>query len=81
MAIVIDVEGFCILKSKVGGHRTAQCPQCKALKAIAIEVNNQTIDMIADRLQAVADKENAILDPKKAVAGVLGLKIDMSFFH
>jgi hypothetical protein len=80
MAIVINVEDFCILKSKVGGHRTQVCPQCKALKAIAIEVNNSTIDMIADRLQAVADKENAVLDPKKAVAGVLGLKIDMSFF-
>ena len=48
MALVIDVEAFCILKARVGGHRRERCPQCKALKAIVTEVNNKTLDMISE---------------------------------
>jgi hypothetical protein len=48
MALVVDVEQFCILKAKVGGHRQERCPQCKALKAIVTDVNNKTLDMISE---------------------------------
>jgi phage FluMu protein Com len=48
MALVIDVEQFCILKARVGGHRQEKCPQCKALKAAITDVNNQTLDMIEE---------------------------------
>ena len=74
MPIEIDVERFCILASKVGGHRQARCPQCNALKAAVIEVNNLTLDSIAELLQSVAEKDGAILNPKKAIDAIIGLK-------
>lgn len=72
MAIVIDVERFCILKARVGGHRQEKCPQCSALKAFAIEVNNDTLDIIVDKLNQV--KEGEKLDAKKTVDALIGLK-------
>jgi hypothetical protein len=72
MAIVIDVERFCILKARVGGHRQDKCPQCAALKALAIEVNNNTLDSITEKLNQVKDGEK--LDAKKTVDAIVGLK-------
>ncbi len=72
MALVIDVEKFCILKAKVGGHRPDKCPQCKALKAFAIEVNNSTLDLIVEKMQQV--KEGEKLDAQKTVDAIIGLK-------
>ena len=72
MAIVIDIERFCILKAKVGGHRQDKCPQCAALKVFAIEVNNDTLDIIVEKMNLV--KEGEKLDAKKCVDAILGLK-------
>ncbi len=75
MAIVIDVEKFCILKARVGGHRQDKCPQCSALKSFAIEVNNETLDMIVEKLGQV--KEGEKLDAQKTVDALIGLKTNV----
>lgn len=72
MAIVIDVEKFCILKARVGGHQQDKCPQCQALKAFAIEVNNATLDLITEKMNQV--KEGSKLDAKACVDAIIGLK-------
>lgn len=72
MAIVIDVERFCILKARVRDHQQGRCPQCAALKAFAIEVNNSTLDMIVEKLGQV--KEGEKLDAQKCVDALVGLK-------
>lgn len=75
MAIVIDIEKYCILKAKVGGHRQDKCPQCSALRSFAIEVNNKTLDMITEKLGQV--KEGEKLDAKKTVDALIGLKTNV----
>jgi len=72
MALVIDIERFCILKARVGGHRQDKCPQCKALKAFAIEVNNTTLDLITEKMGQVREGEK--LDAQKTIDAIVGLK-------
>ena len=72
MALVIDVERFCILKARVKDHQQARCPQCQALKAFAIEVNNATLDLITEKMGQV--KEGEKLDARKCVDAIVGLK-------
>lgn len=72
MALVVDIEKFCILKARIRGHRQDKCPQCSALKAFAIEVNNATLDLIVEKMQQV--KEGEKLDAQKTVDAIIGLK-------
>ena len=72
MALVIDIEKFCILKARVGGHRQDKCPQCRALKAFAIEVNNSTLDLIVEKMSQVREGEK--LDAQKTVDAIVSLK-------
>ncbi len=71
MALVIDIERFCIL-ARIRGHWQDKCPQCKALKAFAIEVNNATLDLISEKMLQV--KEGEKLDAQKTVDAIIGLK-------
>jgi hypothetical protein len=52
MALVVDVEEYCVFKKMQAklsnGHSETRCPQCRALKALTIMVNNKTLDMIGD---------------------------------
>ena len=52
MALVIDVEEFCVFKAQeaklANGHSAKRCPQCQALRRVVIEVNNKTLDMIIE---------------------------------
>ena len=75
MAVVINVEKFCILKARVGGHRQDKCPQCSGLKLFAIEVNNKTLDMIVEKLGQV--KQGDKLDAAKVVDALVGLKTNV----
>lgn len=72
MALVIDIEKFCILKARVGGHRQDRCPQCSALKALTIEVNNATLDLITEKMGQVRKGEQ--LDAQKTIDAITGLK-------
>lgn len=72
MALVVDIEKFCILKARVRDHQQARCPQCQALKAFAIEVNNATLDLITEKMSQV--KEGELLDARKTVDAIVGLK-------
>lgn len=73
MALVIDVEEFCILKAKVGGHRSEKCPQCKALRAIVIEVNSKTLDMVKEIFERTEPEVR--WSPEELVKHINGLKI------
>jgi phage FluMu protein Com len=50
MAMVIDPTQFCLFKKNAAklanGHDDKRCPQCKAIRAVVIHVNNETLDMI-----------------------------------
>ena len=72
MSVKINVEGFCILAAKVGGHRKEKCPQCKALECFAVEVHAATIDSICSRIDAVP--EETILKPAKLIEMLQELK-------
>jgi phage FluMu protein Com len=72
MALVIDIERFCILAARVKAHQQDKCPQCAALKAFAIEVNNGTLDLITEKMNQV--KEGEKLDAQKCVDAIIGLK-------
>ena len=72
MSVKINVEGFCILASKVGGHRKEKCPQCKALECFAVEVHAATIDSICNRIEAVPPEN--VLKPAKLVEMLQDLK-------
>ncbi len=51
MALVIDVEQFCVFRANQtklsNGHDSKRCPQCQAIRRLTIQVNNETLDMIA----------------------------------
>ena len=72
MALVINIEQYCILAARVKEHQQARCPQCAALKAFAIEVNNGTLDLIVEKMNQV--KEGEKLDAQKCVDAIVGLK-------
>lgn len=50
MALVIDPTKYCLFKAREkqlsNGHDDKRCPQCKAIRALVIHVNNETLDMI-----------------------------------
>ena len=52
MALMIDPTQFCLFKAREqqlsNGHDDKRCPQCKAIRAVVIKVNNETLDMIED---------------------------------
>lgn len=74
MSVKVNVERFCILAAKVGGHRKEVCPQCKALRALSIELHAATIDSICNRIGAVP--EETVLKPARLVEMLQELKRD-----
>jgi phage FluMu protein Com len=50
MALMVDPTMYCVFninKQKLAnGHDDKRCPQCKAVRALVIKVNNETLDMI-----------------------------------
>jgi hypothetical protein len=50
MAIVIDVEGFCMLKSKVGGHRSLECQH---LVAALLQIEGTGVDLLVGEQEVV----------------------------
>jgi hypothetical protein len=52
MALMIDVEEYCVFKKNqeklANGHNPKRCQQCGALRSLAISVNNKTLDMISE---------------------------------
>lgn len=76
MAIVIDVEQFCVFRANQAklsnGHSAKKCPQCQALRRLTIQVNNDTLDRIEEVFRHF--KPGTMLDAKAVADQVHGLK-------
>ena len=76
MALVVTPEDFCIFKAQASklanGHQQASCPQCQALRRLVVEVNNSTLDMIAEIFNRC--KPGTTMSAEKIAAEILKLK-------